>query len=235
MKREIEIKYLLADEGERDKLVDELNKHYPSSKVVRSSVVISYFFKPTKSKFEILNFTKEILSTSDCNQLKNLIENSSEIDVRARSIDDIVYFVVKGAAEGDDPVHAVHRLEFETIIDLPLEELGKMIESAGVELASKWSSKRIFYELDANISMNTEFVSGYGYKAEIEVLIEDDESEAVIEEIRQTAAKLNLDEADQKLFGRMYEYYNQHWQEYFNTDKVFPDEVWQKLGRSKTF
>jgi len=233
MKREVEIKCLLSGEAERDELVAKVSKLYPASKQVKSNVVIiSYFYKPVQSAKQLLDVAKELVKPADLDTLRSLIDNSSDLSVKARSVDGEVFFTVKGAAKGEDAVHAVSRIEFEVVIESSLEELGDKLVAAGIELASKWSSKRDFYELEEDQSLQVEFVAGYGYKAELEIVTEADEPEEAMETIRKTARDLGLVEADQKLFGRMYEYYNAHWQEYFGTTKVFDDTVWHELGRS---
>ena len=86
--------------------------------------------------------------------------------------------------------------------------------------------------MDSELNMDVEFVSGYGYKAEIELLVEEEVSEDEhIERIRKIAKEVGIQEASQELFGKMYHYYNQNWQEYFSTKKTFSDEVWQMLLR----
>ena len=161
-----------------------------------------------------------------------LIRKSGDLVVKARSIDDTVYFAVKGSPAGQGAVHAVSRLEFEVAVDISLDELGHRLEESGVQLVSKFSSWRDFYALDSALNMDVEFVSGYGYKAEIELLVEEEVSEDEhIERIRKIAKEVGIQEASQELFGKMYHYYNQNWQEYFSTRKTFSDEVWQMLLR----
>ncbi len=231
MTREVEIKYLLTDKSDRDRLVEAVREIYSQSKKTKSSIVLSYFYEPVESVSQLLAATQNLLEDVDFSELKSLLENSEELVVKSRSIDDVVYFAVKGASRGEDAVHAISRIEFETEINDSLEAVNGELVSKGLKLASKWSSKRDYFELENGIEMNIEFVSGYGYKAELEILTEDDEVESIISKLRGAADKLGLTEANQQLFGRMYKYYNAHWEEYFNTDKIFPDEVWSELGR----
>lgn len=231
MNREIEIKYLLTDKKHRDVLIGELQKVYPNSELKKTSVIISYFYKPAKSVKQILDSARAVLGDEDYEELNSVIKKASNLIVKTRSIDDTVYFVVKGAADGEDAVHAINRIEFEVIVDISLEQLNSIVVGSGIELVSKWSSKRDYYDLDKELKMDVEFVAGYGYKAELEILTNEEKVDEIVAEIRDVADKLDLTEASQELLGRMYSYYNNHWQEYFNTDKVFPNTVWKELGR----
>lgn len=233
MKREIEIKYLLNGKTGKNELIAALERVFPTHQKKATKTVISYFYKDGVSHEQILTVGKNLLMPEEYIELQSVLNNSDALLVKARSIDDTVYFAVKGSAKGDDPVHAVNRIEFEAEVHVSLEDVGNIIEDAGIEIASKWSSRREFYTLENNIEMNLEFVAGYGYKAEIEIVINDGDShEDAIKSIETIAGSLHLTEASQELFGRMYAYYNEHWQEYFNTDREFPASVWQELGRT---
>lgn len=232
MKREIEIKYLLEDKQAADELAKKMKANYPDCEKTRESIVISYFYEKPESVKQVLDAAKQIVSKSEFEELQQMLNDSMELVVKARSIDDIVFFAVKGAFKGEDAVHAVNRIEFEVKVDTSLEEVNKLLVDSSIVLASKWYSERSFYKITEDMEMNIEFVSGYGYKAEIEILIEDVDSQNAEAAIRQVAQELSLQEASQELLGKMYEYYNQHWQEYFKTKKVFPDNEWERLGRN---
>lgn len=233
MKREIEIKCLLNGENGKQALLRKLKQAFPQHKKLKSRRVISYFYKAGATHTQILEVGSQLLNNDELTQLKNVLEHSDALVVKARSIDTTVYFSVKGSTKGDDPVHAVNRIEFEAVIDPSLEEVGQIIEQTGIKIASKWSSERSFYALTPELEMNLEFVGGYGYKAELEMLIDNNDShQDAINTISEAAQQLDLQEASQELFGKMYKYYNEHWQEYFNSNKEFPPEIWQELGRT---
>ncbi len=230
MKREVEIKYLLADKDAQDKLVSSLQEHFPRTRLLRKKVVISYFYKKPRSVDSVLNAGSQLLNEVEFAKLKHILK-SSNLVVKARSIGSDVFFALKSAKKGEDAVHAVDRLEFEVKVNTSIENVNTVITNAGIELVSKWYSERSFYELDSRVNADIEFVSGYGYKAELEILTDDEHSQTEEKEIRAIAKELSLQEASQELLGKMYEYYNQHWEDYYKTDKVFPAHVWSKLGR----
>lgn len=229
MKREIEIKYLLADKQARDQLVRAISQRFPNTQCIKSSVIISFFYKKPSSQ-NLKTAIGQIVKPSEKAEALDLIHRSGDLVVKARSIDDDVYFAVKGSPAGQDAVHAVSRLEFEVAVDMSLNDLNSKLENNGVQLVSKFSSWRDFYTLDNMLRMDVEFVSGYGYKAEIELLVDEQDAEDKhIERIRSIAEDVGIHEASQELFGNMYRYYNQNWQEYFNTRKTFSAKVWENL------
>lgn len=231
MQREIEKKYLLKDQAARDAFVSQLKDRFPGFTHNGTKTVISYFYERA-NKEQVLAAGQELLQGKELADFTKLVKQMSDISVRCRSINETNYFVVKGAAEGEDAVHTANRLEFEAVMTQDLEEINAVITGAGIVLASKWSSKRDFYELDNGVNANAEFVSGYGYKAELEVITQDEgAAEQAQRDIDHIAEKLDLFYATDTLMGRMYDYYNQHWQEYFNTQDTFSDQVWQQLGR----
>ncbi len=232
MQREIEKKYLLKNKADREDLVQNLKDLFPGMELKGTKTVISYFYKKAESKDQILAAGKALLTEAQMADLTTLVENCDEIMVKCRSIDDTKYFAVKGAASGEDAVHAANRMEYEVVLDQDLESINGAIVGAGIILVSKWSSLRDFYSLDENLKADIEFVAGYGHKAELELVIPDGESvDDAVATIDVLAEKLKLYYASDALMGRMYAYYNQHWEEYFNTDNVFSDEVWEELGR----
>ncbi len=231
MKREIEKKYLIADQDARDKLVAGFKDQFSQMEHTGTKTVISYFYKMAE-RDQILAAGTKLLDTDQLKDLTYLLDNTDEQIVKCRSVDDRVEFAVKGSPKGEDPVHAADRLEFEVVLDTELETINEALVSAGIELVSKWSSTREFYNLDADITANIEFVSGYGHKAEIEMLVEEGDSTAeALQQIDRLAESVGLQPATDALMGRMYNYYNQHWPEFFNTKKTFSPETWELLRK----
>lgn len=230
MQREIEIKCLLDGPAARDQLVAQLQQRFPQFSHLGTKTIISYFYQGGATKKQVSQAAERIVRPDELMELKMLLAKSDDLVVKCRSINDAKFFAVKGSPVGEDPVHAVNRLEFEVEVRMDLESVNAKLESAGIHIASKWSSRRDFYRLDDSIKAEIEFVAGYGYKAELEIMIQDGEpTDAAVQSIQALAKELGLVEASQELLGRMYNYYNQHWQEYFNTDKVFDAATWQAL------
>lgn len=232
MQREIEKKYLLKDLADIQALVKSLKQFYPDLTHKGQKTIISYFYQKPNNKEQVLQVGRKLLKKEQLAELTKLVKQCDELMVKCRSIDNVKYFTVKGASSGEDVVHATNRMELEVELDKELETINKIIVSSGIKLVSKWSSVRDFYVLENKLKADIEFVAGYGHKAELELVINDGESsEEAVAVIDELANKLGLFYASDELMGRMYKYYNQHWEEYFNTDKVFSDAVWRKLGR----
>lgn len=72
------------------------------------------------------------------------------------------------------------------------------------------------------INVSIDKNAGYGYLAEFEKVIEDEtKASEVKEEIRKIMAELGALELAQDRLARMFDYYNQNWQDYYGTDKIF--------------
>ena len=64
--------------------------------------------------------------------------------------------------------------------------------------------------------------AGYGYLAEFEKMIDDGrEAEYAKQELKALMAELKCQELAQDRLERMFTFYNEHWEEYYGTDKVF--------------
>ncbi|HUD06152.1 MAG TPA: hypothetical protein VMR18_04545 [Candidatus Saccharimonadales bacterium] len=233
MKREIEIKYLLKNELERNKLVANLQNKYPKLIHKGPQPIKSYYYENNPTKKQVLRAASVLLNEKErIEELENVINNSEEFVVRCRSLSDNVSFAVKGASAGKDPLHAENRLEFEAPLLKSLDEVNRIFQEAGLKIVSRWSGVRDSYSLDGTINAELEFMSGYGYKVELEILINDGESiSSATEKLNELAKVLVLVKAKAGLLANMYEYYNANWQQYFDTSKVFNDKTWKTLGR----
>lgn len=232
MKREIEKKYLINDIKAQHQLVKDLKNRFPKLQHKGKKVISSCYYELATPE-QVLSAGRQLLTKTQLKELEQVVKKSDNLSIRCRSIDDTQYLVVKGSKAGDDPVHAADRLEFEVVIDKDLEEINKVILGTGVKLVSKFWSERDFYDLDGNMKADVEFCSGYGHKAELELVINDGESvDQAIAELDQLADELGLYYASDELMGKMYQYYCDHWEDFWGTDKVFSDEVWAQLGRS---
>ena len=64
--------------------------------------------------------------------------------------------------------------------------------------------------------------AGYGYVAEFEkILSNPDEIDQAKQSIRDEMAALGVEELDHARLERMFAHYNQHWPEYYGTEKTF--------------
>ena len=116
------------------------------------------------------------------------------------------------------------RMEFEEPVNISLDELDKLVLSAGYEYQAKWSREREEYEYKgANVCLDCN--AGYGYLAEFEKIVHDEAlADKVREEIDVIMAELDVVELSQERLARMFDFYNQNWPDYYGTDRTFTIE-----------
>ncbi|MEK7208165.1 MAG: hypothetical protein AAB699_01290 [Patescibacteria group bacterium] len=165
-----------------------------------------------------------------------------EVSIRTRDADGKVFIILKMSIGDDTSANGVSRIEFDCVIrqrriaattnaayanedkirrPKTLEELDQILLDAGLSYQAKWSREREQYDL-GHIHITIDKNAGYGYLAEFEKLIGDDrEADAAKQELKALMVELGCKELPQERLERMFQYYNEHWQEYYGTDKVF--------------
>ena len=129
--------------------------------------------------------------------------------------------VVKASLGTDTSANGVSRMEFEEAVNITLAELDKLLEDAGFKYQAKWSRERVEYVLP-NMNITLDKNAGYGYLSEFEAVIgEDGDTEATRKMLMSEIESFGLDELPQERIERMFAYYNEHWPEYYGTDKTF--------------
>ncbi len=218
--KEIEIKCLLGDKMNADAFREKLVAKYPDAKVLPATSQLNHYF--INGDFQVL---KEKIS-SHLNEEQNktlaeIIEEGKSFSVRTREVDGKVLLVIKASIGDDTSANGVSRMEFEEAVPLTLGELDGLLQEAGFQYQAKWSRQRIEYVLP-NMNVTLDKNAGYGYLTEFESVIGDGES------VEDTKAKLlgemqsfGLAELPQERIERMFAYYNEHWPDYYGTEKVF--------------
>src|SRR6185503_16182832 len=129
--------------------------------------------------------------------------------------------VIKGASDDTSSSNGTARMEFEAKVDLSLDHLDKILLKSEFQYLSKWSRERQEFKykgLNVTIDKN----AGYGYLAEFEKVVEDPSQATETKSlIRDKMKDLGVEELKQDRLGRMFEFYNAHWDEYYGTEKVF--------------
>ena len=135
-----------------------------------------------------------------------------------------VLFVVKASVGDDSSENGVVRMEIEELVPLTLDELDKLILSAGFKYQAKWSREREEYS-SRGTSITLDKNAGYGWLAEFERMVSD---EKLLDEARAGIASLmdslGVQELPQDRLERMFAFYNAHWPEYYGTDRIFTVE-----------
>ena len=141
--------------------------------------------------------------------------------IRTRDADGKVFVILKASIGDDSSANGVSRIEFEEPVKLTLEELDAKLLNAGLSYQAKWSREREHYDL-GSIHITVDRNAGYGYLAEFEKMIDDGrEAEYAKQELKALMAELKCQELAQDRLERMFTFYNEHWEEYYGTDKVF--------------
>lgn len=221
---EVEVKTLLGDDHKQaHAFVRKLKEHDPALQQTGQSNQLNHYFDSGGDAQKLPTAVGKYLSKKDLTAFKKILSEAKSFALRTRDADGKVLLVAKASKEeGEDDQHALERLEGEYQTTAKnIDELDDAIQSAGYGFLSKWSRERREYRykgLTACIDKN----AGYGFVAELEKVVDSrDAAEQARAEILAELKRLGLVELSQERVGRMFEYYNQHWPEYYKTDKTF--------------
>ena len=224
-KFEVEVKTLLGEQAQVDKFLAALKQRDPELKQFNAAKQLNHYFDDQGDEAKLLSAVASYLTDDDLRGFKGIVTASKRFALRTRDQDGEVLLVIKAAKGDGDEQHALERLEGEyptTVANI--DELDEAIRGAGYDFLSKWSRERTEYNYrDFTVCIDKN--AGYGFVAEIEKVV-DSESVATEarEEILTELAELGFEELSQERVGRMFEHYNQHWREYYRTEKTFTVE-----------
>ncbi|OGE73844.1 MAG: hypothetical protein A3I07_00570 [Candidatus Doudnabacteria bacterium RIFCSPLOWO2_02_FULL_42_9] len=208
---EIEIKSLLGSKENADKLLDNLKKD-PSFQAHGTHKQLNHYFIPGD-----LNTLAQKLNLT----IPDNILNSKNFSVRTADRDGKVLFVIKATVDDTTSANGTARAEFEQVVDMSLDQLDKTLLDSGFKYQAKWSRERQDFKYK-DMSVSIDKNAGYGYLVEFEKVIEDpskaDETKTFIRDSMQV---LGVEELKQDRLERMFAHYNQNWQDYYGTEKVF--------------
>lgn len=220
VKKEIEIKCLLGEEKNALAFKEKLLAKYPDAKILPKTSQLNHYF--VNGDFKTLK--EKIAAKLNDDQNKNLSQIISEgksFSIRTREVDGRVLLVVKASIGDDTSANGVSRMEFEEAVNMTLPELDKLLEESGFSYQAKWSRERVEYVLP-NMNITLDKNAGYGYLSEFEAVIpEDGDVEKTKHMLLEEIASFGLEELPQDRIERMFAYYNEHWPEYYGTEKTF--------------
>jgi predicted adenylyl cyclase CyaB len=215
---EIEIKCLLGDRSNAEHLEKRMKEIDPALTNMGSHRQLNHYFHGKGDLHAIANVIKD---EDERRSFVELADNAKDFSLRTRDADGKVLLVLKAAIDDTTSANGTARREFESEVTIPIEDLDKALLDAGFSYQAKWSRERNEYKFSgANVTIDKN--AGYGYLAEFE-MIESDPSKAgaTKEKLRKLIEDVGLKELDQARLGRMFEYYNTHWPEYYGTEKIF--------------
>jgi predicted adenylyl cyclase CyaB len=216
---EIEIKSLLGDQERADQFKKALmTLHHRQQETSRQ---LNHYFIGWNLP-RLYEKAVPYLDDRDCERFQYIRDNGSNFSVRTRQLNDSVFLIVKASIDDTTSANGISRMEFEAETpSLSLDELDTLVQEAGYEYQAKWSRYREAYVVH-DVTVTLDKNAGYGYLAEFEIGVE------AVTEIASAKAKiydlmqrLQVQELPQDRLERMYAFYNQHWQEYYGTEKTF--------------
>ncbi len=217
---EVEIKSLLGSEEKADILRKKMQEIDPSAKLISRNKQLNHYFVGGTMDALVKKIRGHV-SVEAQKKLDDLITRVTEVSVRTRNKDGAVYLVVKASVGEDTSSNGVVRIELEEQVDLTLEQLDRILLSAGFRYQAKWSREREEYVVKgANVCLDKN--AGYGWLAEFEKVAEEEgELEPARDALRVLMQECGVEELSQDRLERMFAFYNAHWPEYYGTEKIF--------------
>jgi predicted adenylyl cyclase CyaB len=216
---EVEIKSLLGDR-KRAKAVRSAIQKSGAKALGKHRQLNHYFVVPPEPRV-LLNTISPLLDEPNRTLLAKILLGGTKISLRTRQADGRVRLVAKASVGDDTSANGVSRLEIEASVKKPLAELDALLLSAGATYEAKWSREREEYRLgDLMISIDKN--AGYGYLAEFEKQVRaESEIASAKDNILRFMKEIGVEELPQDRLERTFRFYNEHWQEYYGTDKAF--------------
>lgn len=218
---EVEIKSLLGEKQNADSFREQLMNN--GAVLVRDAYTqLNHYF--TADKGSLVNLTEKLssyLSENRLLELRDLVEQGIEYSIRTRSMNDKVLFVLKMSIDDTTSDNGIARREFEQSVELSLDDLDALLVESGCKYQAKWSRTREEYTFDGmNVSLDKN--AGYGYLTEFEMVVDDQNLvDTARDKIYDALNQFNLVELNQDRLGRMFDYYNNNWSDYYGTEKTF--------------
>jgi adenylate cyclase class IV len=217
---EIEIKSLLGEAARAEEFRGRLLAFNPAAVKTGGSRQLNHYFEDGDPA-ALFAAASSVLTKDAAAKLESLMDKGRDFSVRTRQKDDEVMLVLKAAVDGGTSTNAVVRLEFEEPVSASLHALDELVLSAGFRYQAKWSREREEYVCNGT-TVCLDKNAGYGYLAEFERIAKRaEEAESERQALLSLMASLGAAELPQERLARMFAHYNQNWQEYYGTDKIF--------------
>ena len=223
---EIEIKSLLGSKESADRLMDALLKKNPAATLAAQSKQLNHYFNAPADLTTLQSAILPLITSEKHEALKKIVSEGKKVSVRTRETTvpgtpQKALFIIKASIGDDTSANGVSRIEFETPVQKILTELDAILLDAGCTYQAKWSREREEYK-SGDTTMTIDKNAGYGYLAEFERIAPSaDFAPAIEKELRAFMAELGAEELSQDRLERMFAFYNEHWPEYYGTNKVF--------------
>jgi adenylate cyclase class IV len=220
---EIEIKSLLGSKEAAEAVKARMHELDPSLALISTNAQLNHYFEGGDVQ-KLFSDTEHLFTAEAVKKFTTIATKGNNISVRTRERDGEVLLVLKASIDEGSSENGVLRMEFEEPVSLSLAELDQLVLDAGFRYQAKWSRAREEYAYKG-INVCFDKNAGYGYVAEFEKVIADEgEVDTTRTRLDTLMQELGVMELDQARLARMFAYYNEHWQEYYGTDKTFSIE-----------
>lgn len=217
---EIEIKSLLGTKENAEALKSRMKALDPDVSCTSKNKQLNHYFVGGNVE-KLFKNVEKLFSGSTKEKLKTIIEKGKNFSVRTRDKDGKVFLVLKASVDDTTSENGIARLEFEEEVSASLDELDRLLLSAGFTYQAKWSREREEYVCKGT-TVCLDRNAGYGYLAEFERMVGEEENATEAQkELRAFMEELGVEELPQSRLERMFAFYNEHWPEYYGTEKVF--------------
>jgi adenylate cyclase class IV len=217
---EVEVKSLLGSEENAEMLRKKMQEIDPASHMTSKNKQLNHYFIGG-SMDALVKASEGVVSQEAHTKLADLLTQVTNVSVRTRNKDGQVLLVAKVSVGDDTSSNGVSRIEFEETVDITLEQLDRVLLGAGFRYQAKWSREREEYSCRGlNVCLDKN--AGYGWLAEFEKVVSDEaELPAARADIDAVMQECGVAELPQDRLERMFSFYNEHWPEYYGTDKIF--------------
>src|SRR3989344_6878378 len=147
-KYEVEVKSLLGSPENADELRSALKAADPNCMLVSQNKQLNHYFEGGTLQ-ALAPVLSPHLGEAARAKLTDFVARAKSFSVRTRFASEggkeKVLFVVKASVGDDSSENGVVRMEIEELVPLTLDELDKLILSAGFKYQAKWSREREEY------------------------------------------------------------------------------------------
>ncbi|HVV38736.1 MAG TPA: CYTH domain-containing protein [Candidatus Paceibacterota bacterium] len=217
---EVEVKSLLGSREQADALRARMQELDPATKQISTNKQLNHYFIGGDLK-KLATVVAPILSPEARAKFDDLAAKATDFSLRTRDKNGTTLLVLKASVGDDTSANGVSRIEFEEKVGISLDALDKMLLDAGFTYQAKWSREREEYAFKG-ATVCLDHNAGYGWLAEFEKVVGDaNEVDAARDSIHALMAECGVEELPQDRLERMFAFYNEHWPEYYGTDKIF--------------
>jgi predicted adenylyl cyclase CyaB len=217
---EVEVKSLLGSEENAEMLRKKMQEIDSNFQLTSKNKQLNHYFIGG-SMDALVKAAEGVVSAEAHAKLADLLNKVTNVSVRTRNKDGEVFLVAKVSVGDDTSSNGVSRIEFEEKVDVTLEQLDRVLLGAGFRYQAKWSREREEYSCRGlNVCLDKN--AGYGWLAEFEKVVSDEaQLPGARTEIDALMQECSVTELPQERLERMFAFYNEHWPEYYGTDRIF--------------